>query len=222
MVEHQIPYEKIVYFPGVVPEIDNLIKTIEETNEVALTPWGTWFAGDASGAKYGEIKYLQAQLIEQESSEALKQSTSYVLETLVESMAACAATYAELYKVSHEELKFAEHALRNPRTKYGINKYSEGQYMGPHVDWNESNSDITYTIVVYLNDNYEGGELYFVDPAIELKIKPLAGSIVMFPSTLPYLHQSCTITKGRKMLITHHWKNDSLSQTNPINPKDGS
>jgi hypothetical protein len=211
-VEYQTLYDKIVYFPGVVADIEKLILTIENTNSTAVSPWDTWFAYGQDTDPYGEIKYMQRSLLEKESDIESKEASSYILDTLVTAMSACASEYAKIYGISREMLAFADYALRFPETKYGINKYYEGQYMGPHVDWNEFNSDITYTIVVYLNDDYEGGELYFVDPSIDIKIKPKAGSIVMFPSTLPYLHQSCKIVKGRKMLITHHWKNDSLQK----------
>jgi Rps23 Pro-64 3,4-dihydroxylase Tpa1-like proline 4-hydroxylase len=212
MVEYQIPYEKIVYFPGVIPNISNLISTIEATEGLALTEWRPWFAYGETENAYGEIKYMQSKLLTEEQDQTIKNNSSYVLSSLVDAMAACAREYADIYDIDNTMLDFAEHALRYPETTYGINKYFEGQYMGPHVDWNEFNSDITYTIVVYLNDDYEGGELFFVDPSIDIKIKPKAGSIVMFPSNMPYLHQSCEITKGRKMLITHHWKNDSLQR----------
>jgi hypothetical protein len=214
-VEYQTPYENIVYFPGVVKDVEKLILAIEDTNSIALSPWETWFAYGGESDPYGEIKYMQRKLLEEESDSSIRDTATYILDTLVDAMSSCAGEYAKIYNIDKEMLAFADHALRFPETKYGINKYFEGQYMGPHVDWNEFNSDITYTIVVYLNDDYEGGELFFVDPEINVKIKPKAGSIVMFPSKLPYLHQSCELIKGRKMLITHHWKNDSLSrQTN--------
>jgi hypothetical protein len=213
-MDYEIPYDKIVYFPGVIDNIEKLIHAIEDTNSVAITPWDTWFAYGGGTDPYGEIKYMQRKLLEEESDLGTKATAAYVLETLISAMSACAAEYANIYDIDKKMLEFADYALQFPETKYGINKYFEGQYMGPHVDWNEFNSDITYTIVVYLNEDYQGGELYFVDPQIDVKIKPKAGSIVMFPSTLPYLHQSCEIVKGRKMLITHHWKNDSLSRQN--------
>lgn len=212
-MNYEIPYDKIVYFPGVIDNIDQLIADIESTNSVAITEWNTWYGYGTETDPYGEIKYMQKKLLDTESDLATKTTADRVLNTLISSMSSCASKYAELYNISEEMLSFADHALRFPETKYGINKYFEGQYMGPHVDWNEHNSDITYTIVVYLNDDYEGGELYFVDPQIDIKIKPKAGSVVMFPSTLPYLHQSCKIVKGRKMLITHHWKNDSKAES---------
>jgi hypothetical protein len=220
MIKYQILHEKIVYFPGVIPDIENLIDTIKSTRGVSLGDWETWFAYGSSEDPYGEIKYLRPELLKQETDEATKAASTYVLEALVGAMSSCASKYAEIYEIDNRELEFAERALRFPKTKYGINRYFEGQHMGPHVDWNERNSDITYTIVVYLNDDYEGGELHFVDPSIDIKIKPQAGSIVVFPSTMPYLHQSCKLIKGQKMLITHHWKNDSLSEPELVELND--
>lgn len=212
-LEYETPYENIVYFPGAVPDVDNLISSIETTNSLAVSPWEVWYASsDTDGYAYGEVKFMSNHLLQQETDSNVKATSEYILNTLIGSMAKAAKTYAQIHKIDDSILEFALNALYNSGTKYGINKYYENMYMGPHVDWNEQNFDITYTIVVYLNDDYEGGELFFVDPEINLKIKPKKGSIVMFPSVLPYLHQSCEITSGRKMLITHHWKNDSLSE----------
>lgn len=211
MNKYEILYDKIVYFEGVVPDIDNLIEKIESTNSQAVSPWETWWASsDVDGYAYGEVKFMSKHLLGQETDPEIKQICEEIIDTLVDAMSDCAKIYADLYKIDEDSLNYALHALSMEGTKYGINKYYENMYMGPHVDWNEFNSDITYTIVVYLNDDYEEGELYFVNPEIDLKIKPKKGSIVMFPSVEPYLHQSCNIPRGRKMLITHHWKNDSI------------
>lgn len=210
MLNYEIPYDKVVYFKGVIEEIDTVIEKIESTNSIAITPWEVWGAGDDPDHAYGEVKYMNKQLIDQESDPKTKEDAAYVVNTLIHYMAECAKEYAKIYSIDEDSLNYALHALNMGGTKYGINKYYENMYMGPHVDWNEMNSDITYTIVVYLNDDYEEGELYFVRPEMDLKIKPQKGSIIMFPSVEPYLHQSCNIPKGRKMLITHHWKNDSI------------
>lgn len=211
MPNYEILYDNIVYFEGVVPEVDSVIEKIENLSSKAVTAWEPWYASsDTNAHVYGEVKFMSKHLLDAESDPQIKQDSEYVISTLVASMEDCAREYAKIYDIDNDLLDYAVHALNMPGTKYGINKYYENMYMGPHVDWNEFNSDITYTIVVYLNDDYEEGELFFVNPEINLKIKPKKGSIVMFPSVEPYLHQSCNIPKGRKMLITHHWKNDSI------------
>ena len=49
---------------------------------------------------------------------------------------------------------------------------------------------------MYLNDNYEGGEIEF--PNQKVKIKPEAGSILIFPSMNPYIHESKPTSKNEK------------------------
>lgn len=217
MLNYEIPYDKVVYFKGVISEIDEIIEKVESTNSVAISPWEVWGAGDDPDHAYGEVKYMSKHLIDSETDEKTRKDASFVISTLIKYMATCAEEYAKIYSIDDKSLNYALHALNMDGTKYGINKYYENMYMGPHVDWNEMNSDITYTIVVYLNDDYDEGELYFVRPEIDIKIKPQKGSIIMFPSVEPYLHQSCNIPKGRKMLITHHWKNDSIYKLEDFN-----
>lgn len=57
----------------------------------------------------------------------------------------------------------------------------------------------TVSVVAYLNDDYEGGEIYF--PRFNLTIKPEAGDIVIFPSTYIYEHASQDMISGTKYCI---------------------
>ena len=44
----------------------------------------------------------------------------------------------------------------------------------------------TYSAIFYINDDYEGGEIYF--PNWDIEIKPKTGSLVIFPSNEEYIH----------------------------------
>jgi predicted 2-oxoglutarate/Fe(II)-dependent dioxygenase YbiX len=57
----------------------------------------------------------------------------------------------------------------------------------------------TVSIVVYLNDDYEGGEIWF--PRFNLTHKPKAGDIVVFPSTYIYEHASQDMISGTKYSV---------------------
>jgi hypothetical protein len=83
---------------------------------------------------------------------------------------------------------------------YKIQKYSSGAYMGPHVDSIDKTADKspTISIVVYLNDDYEGGNICF--PEQQLDIKPKAGSMIIFPSYPPYYHDPKPVTNGTKYM----------------------
>lgn len=74
-------------------------------------------------------------------------------------------------------------------------KYGVGQHFQVHADHGFSYI-CTVSSVMYLNDDYEGGELWF--PNFDLKIKPEYGDIVMFPSTYIYAHAALPVISGVK------------------------
>lgn len=57
----------------------------------------------------------------------------------------------------------------------------------------------TVSIVAYLNDDYDGGEIYF--PRFDLTIKPEPGDVVIFPSTYIYEHASQPMKSGTKYSV---------------------
>jgi hypothetical protein len=74
-------------------------------------------------------------------------------------------------------------------------RYGEGQHFMEHHDHGFS-YNCTVSLVSYLNDDYEGGEIYF--RLQELNIKPKAGDLVVFPSTFSHPHQAKKVTSGVK------------------------
>lgn len=69
-------------------------------------------------------------------------------------------------------------------------KYGRGaQYKG-HVDHHPSNERV-FSLVAFLNDGFEGGELTF--PIFDVSVQPKAGSVVMFPSNFPYFHYANSV-----------------------------
>lgn len=197
------PENNIVYFKGVIKNYQEIIDAIESLSNDAVSAWEPWH-GHGSSTRYGEIKHVVRDQIQFINSDEDRAKAAFAINCLTNKMSDCAIKYADIFNIDRKALYYAVSLLTDPRTKMGINKYDQNAFMGAHVDFNEDNYYLAYTIVVYLNDDYEGGELYFND--LDIKIKPEAGSIIMYPSSHPYTHQSLEITKGRKMLITHHWQ----------------
>jgi hypothetical protein len=73
---------------------------------------------------------------------------------------------------------------------YRVLKYSNGSEYLEHIDWHPDN-DRQISLVGWLNDDFEGGELYFKH--FDLTIKPKAGSFVIFPSNFLYLHSALPV-----------------------------
>ena len=81
-------------------------------------------------------------------------------------------------------------------------KYSSGGKYEIHTD-NYTTSPRHLSIIINLNDGYEGGDLIFTDQK-EKEIKRLKlgkGSIVFFPSNFMYPHGIQPITKGTRYSI---------------------
>jgi predicted 2-oxoglutarate/Fe(II)-dependent dioxygenase YbiX len=74
-------------------------------------------------------------------------------------------------------------------------RYSPGQHFQIHTDHGFSYS-CTVSSIAYLNDDYEGGELWF--PYLDLTYKPVAGDILLFPSTYIYAHAALKVHSGIK------------------------
>lgn len=77
-------------------------------------------------------------------------------------------------------------------------KYGPGQHFNEHHDHGYSYTCVV-SLVGYPNDDYEGGEIYFT--LQDLKIKPDAGDLFIFPSNYMYPHKAMPVTKGTKYSI---------------------
>ena len=74
-------------------------------------------------------------------------------------------------------------------------KYEPGHHFMEHHDHGFS-YNCTVSLVGYLNDDYEGGELYF--RLQDLNIKPKAGDLYIFPSTFVFPHRAMPVKSGTK------------------------
>ena len=59
-----------------------------------------------------------------------------------------------------------------------LTKQGPGGYTVPHTDEGINEPDGTHSVLLYFNDDYEGGELGFLD--IGYRIKPTAGDVFIF------------------------------------------
>lgn len=81
---------------------------------------------------------------------------------------------------------------------YNMLKYSGGQEYKAHADGLTS-SGRSVSAICYLNDNYEGGEIEFVNFGI--KINPEPGMLILFPSNYAYSHIAHPVVSGTKYAI---------------------
>lgn len=104
-------------------------------------------------------------------------------------LAACLSSYKE--KMIIKEDVFLAEGFQ--LLKYGV----DGHFGSHHDTYPGSNRAIS--VLIYLNDDYEGGEVEFVH--LNLKMKPKAGTVILFPPNYPYRHIAHPVTKGTKYSI---------------------
>ena len=80
-----------------------------------------------------------------------------------------------------------------------ISRFKNKSHMGPHVD-NPGDNNLEFGCVIYLNDNYDGGEIFY--PELNIKYKPKAGSLICHPSKSPYLHEVLPVYNGNRFIIS--------------------
>lgn len=88
-------------------------------------------------------------------------------------------------------------------------KWDVGGFASPHSD----NSDFEgepnafeinkYVGVLYLNDDYDGGELYF--PEHDISIRPTPFSFISFPGGIENIHGVSEITRGTRYTMVSFW-----------------
>lgn len=79
---------------------------------------------------------------------------------------------------------------------YGVGSMQrqyEGVSLSYHVD-SLSRPDVVFACVLYVNDDFTGGELHF--PKIDITYKPKKGAMVVFPSADEYLHGVLPVGAG--------------------------
>jgi hypothetical protein len=97
-------------------------------------------------------------------------------------------------KISHHIQNIDKNAYIN---YFEIVKWKQGLNMGAHYDFDYH----TYTSVIYLNEDYEGGET-FVE---SMKIPPATGKIVTFEGNT-LLHGVNKIIKGNRYTVPVWYK----------------
>jgi hypothetical protein len=99
---------------------------------------------------------------------------------------------------SYKEMFSIVEDVYNPEN-FQLLKYEVGQYFHSHYDsYPAVNRSIS--VLIYLNDDYEGGEIEFVN--FDIKIKPKAGTLIMFPSNYPYRHIAHPVISGTKYAVS--------------------
>lgn len=189
----EILEDNIYYYKNVIANPNEFIKEIERLDTISqenahLSKWMRWTSSNNPDDIFGE--YKSGSFRAPEPNNEVDQKYALIVSTILNAINLCVADYSESLD---KDLGF----LPNEVT---IRKYFPPAQMGPHIDCEEDDDEarLTASIVLYLNSDYVGGDLAFPEQGI--KIKPEAGSLVIFPSVKPYFHASTPLVSGNKYM----------------------
>ena len=217
-------HEDVFYFTGVIPEVEKLVQAIEDTENdpnitKAIPNWDSWEACSGQMYVYGSKKNLNLENLESNvTDEKSKESVKYIVNSITKAMTDVCEAYAKEKGIT-EEINLAPYI--------GINKYQEGTFMGTHFDQQEGDTRLYLSLVLYFNDNYEGGEISFSirdgvltstdfsaredvhapenEALIDFWLKPEPGSCLIFPSSMPFSHTAHLVKSGSKYMSPGFW-----------------
>ena len=104
--------------------------------------------------------------------------------------------------------------------QWQLTRYRPGEFFKPHWDYfnvpgyeNTRENDRCATLIVYLNDDFQGGTTNF--PKINIDVKPRVGSCLYFayprgPNANLTIHEGCPVQTGVKTIATL-WISESLT-----------
>ncbi|MDH3327046.1 MAG: 2OG-Fe(II) oxygenase [Gammaproteobacteria bacterium] len=108
-----------------------------------------------------------------------------------------------------------------------ILRYNPGGYYNSHADsenmdmetgsWSKV-IDRDLSLLIYLNDDFEGGELSFDN--FHYTLKPKAGTAVLFPSDHRYKHTAHTVHKGVRQAIVSWGAVHGIKKISNVLPQD--
>lgn len=101
-------------------------------------------------------------------------------------------------------------------------QWRERMFLNPHADRANPGGEPhgmpwrDFASIVYLNDDYEGGSLYF--SALDMVIKPTAGTLVAFTGGFHHEHGITTITKGIRITLPAFYTFDQNQRDKRVYP----
>ena len=201
MFDLQVLAPDIWYWDNALSFPEHLKDFIDQIDEYPesysrISKWENWTASNDKDLVYGKTKTInKANLKTSTGSNIVDKKTLYIANSFLMAFQMCTDRY-----LASRNLDKDRYNLNLDRVT--IKVWNEGQSMGPHFDGQDGNKDLAFSLVAYVNDDYEGGEISF--PNHNITIKPKAGSLIMFPSQEPYIHEVKPIISGTRYMSPAH------------------
>lgn len=201
-----ILHSEIYYWENVLNNTDELINLLnsldnDPKSHNRISKWIPWGDPSYEDTCYGEQKIIDCNdILISSGDDYIDNQTLY----LYKSFLTPSLEYSKVFlsMIGEDPEQYAINI-----DKFPIRRYKEFKEMQEHHDSIGANDSLKYSMILYLNDDYVGGELYFKNQ--DIIVKPKSGSFIIFPAVEPFIHQSKQLLEGVKyMCHTHIYKND--------------
>lgn len=206
-------YEKLadglVYYKNAIPNPYDIINQIEfldkkitddqankilQSFQTKLTPWGNWNYGE--NLHFCRIKSIY-RTPDLNPNDYYYEEYSKMSDPLFKSLDDTFHHYSQIL------YPYAGRNIKGKEDQMNILKYEKSGHLPEHSDHGISSR--TLSVVMYLNDDYIGGEISF--PCVGVTVKPEAGSIIFFPSNFVFTHEVAEIKEGVRYALPNWYHN---------------
>jgi hypothetical protein len=203
-LEYEVLDLGLVYYKNVIPNPQRIIDVVNDVDsrflanehKDAYTNVQTWVPWTYENLHFNDQKFFP------EPSMISPQDYYYneMLEVTTQMYSSLDLAFSHY---SNSIYPFAGPNIKNREESINLLRYGKTGHLPAHQD--QGVSSRVLSSVMYLNDNYVGGEIEFVNSGV--KIKPSAGSIIFFPSNFLYIHEVYPITEGYRYSMPHWYHN---------------
>jgi len=183
------PAVGIKIYRNALPEAMNIPERLEKvlsSGKSSMFKWSIATVGDhEQKLDYRDCVDFKVKRDSLRPGNELSDEVISIHDQITEKLNECLADYRAAYHINPLHYMEAINFVR----------YGEGQHFKTHPDSGPSYSCDVST-VMYLNSDYEGGELYF--PNFDYTYVPQYGDIVLFPSSYLFSHAALPVKSGIK------------------------
>jgi hypothetical protein len=207
MFDYEVLDLGLVYYKNILKNPNSLIEKIEELDarwhkdspkpyETSVKPWVPWKNDNGSEEIFNYQKFIP-QVKHIAPWDKYKEEQTLISSELFGALDVTLEHYStELYPFAKKNIKSREATMH-------LLRYDKTGHLPAHQD--QGVSTRVLSVLLYLNDNYDGGEIEFRHSNV--KIKPEPGSVLFFPSNFLYVHEVYPVTKGPRYALPNWYHN---------------
>jgi Rps23 Pro-64 3,4-dihydroxylase Tpa1-like proline 4-hydroxylase len=212
MFDYEVLDLGLVYYTNVIKEPQKIIDAVEELenrwltdkpgpNQTSVKPWVPWTYGEGENMLTFNMQKFIPQVKDIPANDIYGEEQKFISSELFGALDITLDHYTkDLYPFAEKNIKSREHTMH-------LLKYEKTGHLPAHQD--QGISTRVLSVLLYLNDDYEGGEIEFRHS--DLVIKPDPGSVLFFPSNFLYVHEVHPVTKGPRYALPNWYHNVPLS-----------